>query len=105
IQLHPADEGAWTRFDALIAGCEDYPETIEFCRAIAKLHPNNLPALHRLSRAFKKQGRHGDLLTISLQLIKLKSDDAQAWSNLADTFAATNKYTEAISAYEKALEL
>jgi superkiller protein 3 len=104
VRLHPDCERAWTQLDLEFEKIDNPVEWVGFCREIVSGHPNNMHAWSRLMRQLKSEAKHADLISACLHAIRLKPD-AQTWLNLADAYAAQCKFDEAISAYEKALEL
>ena len=104
VRQHPDCERVWTQLDMESEKLESPAEWIALCREIVSRHPNNMHAWSRLMRELKSEAKHADLVSACLQAIRLKPD-AQTWLNLADAYAAQSKFDEAITAYEKALEL
>ena len=104
VRLHPGCERGWSNLDLEFEKLESATEWVAFCREIANQHPNNMFAWARLMRELKHEAKHADLVSACLQAIKIKPD-AQTWVNLAEAYAAQSKFDEAITAYEKALEL
>lgn len=104
VRLHPGCDRAWTSLDGEFEKGQDTTEWVAFCREIANHHPNNMFAWSRLMRELKHEAKHADLVSACLHAIKIKPD-AQTWVNLAEGYSAQNKLDEAITAYEKALEL
>jgi superkiller protein 3 len=104
VRLHPDSERAWTQLDLESEKLASPAEWVAFCREIVNQHPNNMHAWSRLMRGLKTEAKHADLVSACLQAIRLRPD-AQTWLNLAEAYAAQSKFDEAITAYEKALEL
>ncbi|MCG3147357.1 MAG: Photosystem I assembly protein Ycf3 [Verrucomicrobiae bacterium] len=104
VRRHPGCERAWSNLDMELEKAKDTTDWITFCREIATQHPNNMFAWSRLMRELKHEAKHADLVSACLHAIKLKPD-AQTWVNLAEAYAAQSKLDEAITAYQKALEL
>jgi len=104
VRLHPDCERAWSNLDMESDKAKDSTEWVAFCREIANQHPNNMAAWSRLVRELKHEAKHADLVSACLHAIKLKPD-AQTWVNLAEAYSAQSKLDEAITAYQKALDL
>jgi superkiller protein 3 len=104
VRLHPDSERAWSNLDLESEKVKDSTAWIAFCREIANHHPNNMHAWSRLMRELKHEAKHADLVSACLHAIKVKPD-AQTWVNLAEAYAAQCHFDEAITAYEKALDL
>lgn len=105
VREHPECERAWSQLDMESEKLTNAgAEWVSFCREIVAHHPNNMYAWTHLMRELKHDAKNADLVSACLQAIKLKPD-AQTWLNLADAYAAQSKFDEAITSYEKALEL
>ncbi len=104
VRQHPDCERAWTQLDVEFEKSESPAEWVALCREVVSRHPNNMHAWSRLMRELKTGAKHADLVSACLHAIRLKPD-AQTWLNLADAYAAQSKFDEAISAYEKAIQL
>src|SRR5436309_2803377 len=104
VRQHPDCERAWTQLDVASEKLESPAEWIALCREVVNQHPTNMHAWSRLMRELKTEAKHADLVFACLHAIRLKPD-AQTWLNLADAYAAQCKFDEAISSYEKALDL
>ncbi|MEI6083571.1 MAG: tetratricopeptide repeat protein [Verrucomicrobiota bacterium] len=104
VRLHPDCERAWSNLDLETDKAKNSTDWVAFCREIANQHPNNMHAWSRLMRELKHEAKHADLVSACIHAIKLKPD-AQTWVNLAEAYAAQSKLDEAITAYQKALEL
>ncbi len=104
VRQHPDCERAWTQLDVAFEKLEGAAEWVALCREVVNRHPNNMHAWSRLMRELKTGAKHADLVSACLHAIRLKPD-AQTWLNLADAYAAQSKFDEAISAYEKAIQL
>jgi tetratricopeptide (TPR) repeat protein len=105
IELEPGQEAYWTNLSALLAGQKKIPEAIETLQQALEIHPESFTLRLNLALQYEKQGEVQAAFEEYTNAVTLNPAYQKGWRYLADLLSDRNQHTEALAAYQKALEL
>lgn len=103
-ELDPDDLAAHDAFGNFLFRQSRFPEAIRQWQEVIRVAPDHSAALVNLSSALCETGRVSEAIEISTRLVKVRPG-AMAWTNLGTAYSRAKRYPEAVSAYQKALEI
>lgn len=87
---------------------KEFEKSIELFNKVISMNPNHIKSRYNKARALQEMGRTSEALQemgTAKMLSPDSSDEASALINLACTFTAMGRYSDALETYERAIEL